>query len=414
MNQHINNEVLAAYAHNLLSDVEQGKVSAHLAQCSACQAKLTIIENEITQWQRLLFVELQQKRPSSQATFSALNLRHKRSIQMYKVADFLAPIAIVLLILIGTYTFWPASTNPAATATTTEPTVESIENPLELAVQNLSYVPFGNSESITLVDGKSSNVALESYEIGDLNGDGLDDVAFIVTNTIDNSRLPEVGVALNMGDDMLSHVGNEFLFPDAKVMISIVGLQVVVEVETVANTTQSLTYIVANGRLVQPEMMVAETREDAQYQEYLDTEWNLGQATPTNSILTRETLSNMAYQVEHTQSGNASLKVGTYRESPRTVVRLLPAHAYGDMTGDGVAEAVVTLGTSTGGSGTFVDIVVVVAIEGQPHQLTSFFLGDRVQVNSITIENRLIQIDYDDTTQVFELIDETLHSLEDS
>ncbi|MCA9994096.1 MAG: hypothetical protein KDE56_00030 [Anaerolineales bacterium] len=332
---------------------------------------------------------------------------------MDKVPNYLVLVAIVLLLAVGAYMFWTTLPNSAITAVSPEPiATPTSDNSLDHAIHNLTYTPFGGGEPVTLTDGLADNIGLESYVLGDLNGDGVDDAAFIVTQTNGGTALPEVGVALNAGDGTLVHVGNEFLFPDAQATVSIVGLQVVVQAKTADNDLPSITYIVADGRLVQLEMLVAEAESDAQYQQYLSSEWEAGQPTPTDSILSRDTLSNMVYQVEQTQDGSARLGVGTYREAPRTVVRLLSPHAYGDLTGDGVAEAVVVLGTNTGGSGFFMNLIVVAAVAGQPQQLASTYLGDGVQIDSIAVEDGIIWLVYDGTAYRLMLVGEALQPVE--
>ena len=59
--------------------------------------------------------------------------------------------------------------------------------------------------------------------------------------------------------------------------------------------------------------------------------------------------------------------------------------AFGDLDGDGIADAAVIVFISGGGSGTFIHLVAVLDRDGAPAQAALAFLGDRVPVRSLTI-----------------------------
>ena len=59
--------------------------------------------------------------------------------------------------------------------------------------------------------------------------------------------------------------------------------------------------------------------------------------------------------------------------------------AFGDLEGDGFADAAVIVFISGGGSGTFIHVVAVLDRDGTPVQAARAFLGDRVGVESLTI-----------------------------
>ena len=66
---------------------------------------------------------------------------------------------------------------------------------------------------------------------------------------------------------------------------------------------------------------------------------------------------------------------------------------YGDFTGDGQMEAGVLLDESSGGTGNFIYLAIVASEDGQPVNLATTLLGDRVQVKSMTIEENTVEVD---------------------
>ncbi len=59
--------------------------------------------------------------------------------------------------------------------------------------------------------------------------------------------------------------------------------------------------------------------------------------------------------------------------------------AFGDLNGDGIADAAVVVFISGGGSGTFIHLVAVLDRDGQPAQAAVAYLGDRVPVRSLAV-----------------------------
>jgi LysM repeat protein/heat shock protein HslJ len=113
--------------------------------------------------------------------------------------------------------------------------------------------------------------------------------------------------------------------------------------------------------------------------------------------LTPEELANATYQSQYTASGTATLQDGMYSEAAapgsatQTRVTMTPNLAYGTLNGQ--QAAAVILVTDLGGSGTFYDLHVMVAPDGQPTNPVAAFLGDRIEINSLTIENNRIVVD---------------------
>lgn len=59
----------------------------------------------------------------------------------------------------------------------------------------------------------------------------------------------------------------------------------------------------------------------------------------------------------------------------------------GDLNGDGSHDAVVLLINDSGGSGTFTHLAVMLNFDGTPLNAATFFLGDRIIVHDLLIEN---------------------------
>lgn len=113
--------------------------------------------------------------------------------------------------------------------------------------------------------------------------------------------------------------------------------------------------------------------------------------------LSPDELANTTYTSEWTQDGTAPLTNGEYSEpaapgsATMTTVRLTDHIAYGQLENQDAAAVVLV--TDPGGSGTFYDLAVLVNQRGQPVNLSTFPLGDRVQINSIKIEGNEIFVD---------------------
>jgi len=115
--------------------------------------------------------------------------------------------------------------------------------------------------------------------------------------------------------------------------------------------------------------------------------------------LSPQELANATYSSEFTNDGAAPLTDGVYSEpaapgsAAKIKVMLLPDTIfYGQL--NGADAAAVVLVTDPGGSGTFYDLHVVVSENGQPVDVASAFLGDRVQISAVTTtDNNQIVVD---------------------
>ncbi len=86
---------------------------------------------------------------------------------------------------------------------------------------------------------------------------------------------------------------------------------------------------------------------------------------------------------------------GSYTEGSGATyysVQMLDIFAYGDLNGDGKADAAVILAENQGGSGVFKSVVAVLNQGGAPHQISSVQLGDRVLIKSADISRGVIHL----------------------
>jgi len=70
----------------------------------------------------------------------------------------------------------------------------------------------------------------------------------------------------------------------------------------------------------------------------------------------------------------------------RPTVIFIEPYAFGDLNGDGVADAVALLVENSGGSGSFIYLAAMVNDQGKAQNVSTLLLGDRAQIQSIAIE----------------------------
>ncbi len=120
--------------------------------------------------------------------------------------------------------------------------------------------------------------------------------------------------------------------------------------------------------------------------------WQPGNPTTDGKGLTLEALQNAVYQGIYDEP--VQLTDGQYEGEPfvpggasRPTVTLHPeVYAFGDLNGDGVDDAAVILIESSGGSGSFLYLAAVVNESGAPVNVATQFVGDREQVQAISVE----------------------------
>ncbi len=112
---------------------------------------------------------------------------------------------------------------------------------------------------------------------------------------------------------------------------------------------------------------------------------------------TLEQLSNTTYHGVYEQP--VRLWAGRYEGEPfepggasrPTLTMLTEPLERSDLDGDGSEEAIVLLVESSGGSGSFVYLAVVGLVEGDPRNLATALVGDRVRIVSLEADGALIR-----------------------
>jgi len=117
------------------------------------------------------------------------------------------------------------------------------------------------------------------------------------------------------------------------------------------------------------------------------------------AALTEAALRNMEYRSEWPKDSVARLVDGAFQERyPDSVstlkIWLVPnMSVFGDLDGDGVADAVVILATHGGGTGVFMTLEAVINDSGVPKHVATADLGDRTRVRSVAIKSGEIAVD---------------------
>jgi hypothetical protein len=117
-------------------------------------------------------------------------------------------------------------------------------------------------------------------------------------------------------------------------------------------------------------------------------------------VLSLESLENGRYQV--LGEFDVTLSDGTYTDADFDPAQtgssvhdtfMAPSRGFGDMNDDGSEDAVIVLATNTGGSGTFIEIVLVLNDNGDPQPVPGYQVGDREPVHTLTIEDGILTTD---------------------
>lgn len=122
-----------------------------------------------------------------------------------------------------------------------------------------------------------------------------------------------------------------------------------------------------------------------------------GPAAKPEPALTLAELKSADLQTDYVSGGVIRLTAGEYREpaapggTSETIVTLAGNVAYASLvSGQPAAAAIVA--TQTGGSGTFIDLVVIARRDGQATQIAGTHLGDRIKVESIAFDKGIVTL----------------------
>jgi hypothetical protein len=122
-----------------------------------------------------------------------------------------------------------------------------------------------------------------------------------------------------------------------------------------------------------------------------------GPSAKPEPALTLVELKSADLQTEYVSGGVIRLTGGEYREpaapggASETVVTLTGQTAYAPLV-SGQPAAVAIVATQTGGSGTFLDLVVITRRDGQPTQIAGTHLGDRVKIETIAFDKGIVTL----------------------
>lgn len=148
---------------------------------------------------------------------------------------------------------------------------------------------------------------------------------------------------------------------------------------------------IANPDLIEPGLLLCLPGGGAE----LDQMAEMAQDAPPG--LSPSDLANATYPSEYVPAGSVTLAEGEFSEpaapgsATNITVRMTRYLAYGELNGQ--PSAALVLVSDPGGSGTFYDLYVMVSQDGVPTSVATISLGDRVEINSIAIENNQIVVD---------------------
>jgi hypothetical protein len=114
------------------------------------------------------------------------------------------------------------------------------------------------------------------------------------------------------------------------------------------------------------------------------------------SKLTLEKLKNAEYQTGSIPDGKFQLIDGAYRKkytpdsASEQVIQLTDQVVFGDLDAKDGQDAAVILMEEPGGSGTFYYLAAVINQNGNPRNVATAFIGDRVKINTLSIEGNQI------------------------
>jgi hypothetical protein len=131
------------------------------------------------------------------------------------------------------------------------------------------------------------------------------------------------------------------------------------------------------------------------------TETSLPEPTPVPvADLTLEQVKNAEYTFDFGESMPSFLLVdGTYQSGSDTSqpgyfqATMSDKVAFGDLNGDGLGDAAVSIGINMGGTGVFEYVVAMLNQDGQPVQAGYYYVDDRARIDAMIISELRIVVD---------------------
>ncbi|MFQ5812502.1 MAG: META domain-containing protein [Anaerolineae bacterium] len=254
----------------------------------------------------------------------------------------------------------------------------------------------GRYEGEPFVEGGASRLVVTLVELvafGDLDDDGAEDAAVILAaNAGGSGTFISLEAVRNEGGKPV-HVATYSLGDRARIeSLAIEGGQILLEMIThgpddpMCCPTQRVrnVYALEGDTLIEVSSEVIGAVEEP--------------SKPT-AQLTLEALQNASYQGIYDEP--VQLTDGRYEGEPfveggasRPTVMFHPeVYAFGDLNGDGVDDAAVILIENSGGSGNFRYLAAVINEDGAPVNVATQFVGDREQIQTISIDGNEITVE---------------------
>jgi hypothetical protein len=132
-----------------------------------------------------------------------------------------------------------------------------------------------------------------------------------------------------------------------------------------------------------------------------ETEISLPEPTmPAISDLTLDQVKNAEYAIDLGESmPSFTLVDGTYESGTDASqpgyfqATMSDKVAFGDLNGDGLGDAAVSIGISMGGTGVFEYVIAMLNQDGQPVQTGYYYVDDRARIDAMTIRDQRIVAD---------------------
>lgn len=250
---------------------------------------------------------------------------------------------------------------------------------------NAAYpIPDAPAGTVQLTDGKYEDTAARyTAELappqasGDLNGDGAQDAAVhLLVNSGGSGVFSYLSAVLN---------NNGAANPLPAVFL---GDRIVVRTIRISNSGE-ISVLLLERRYDQP-MSARPTIPVVRRFKVA------GDQLVASSPLSASELNNATYPFELAKDGYATFVSGVYEDQEaRVKATIAPSpRANGDLNGDTSPDAAVTIIADSGGSGVFSYVSAVLNNAGLAQPTDTVFIGDRVTVSNLSIENEQLTVNY--------------------